>query len=163
MNPPPLRRLVVLTIALVSTGCGGKSGDDGAAAGRVIVRGSLVENGKPFLLDESRVPSPPGAIPGAKPPGITSSSSLHIVFISAEGKERYDAKTNAEAGTFEVSGPEGTGIKPGRYKISVVGSQTAGTGGPDYFKGRFTPEKTKIVRDVKPGDDVVIDIAKDQG
>jgi hypothetical protein len=34
---------------------------------------------------------------------------------------------------------------------------------PDYFKGKFAPGKTKILRDIKPGEEVVIDIAKERG
>jgi hypothetical protein len=153
-----------LAVLLAGAGCGDTSKTKEDAAGRTVVRGSLVENGKPFMLDESKIPPPPGAIPGTRPPGESGGGgALQVTFISAEGKEEYEAKTNPEAGTFEVSGPDGSGIKPGRYKIAVVGSRAAGSAESDYFKGRFSPEKTKIVRDVKPGDDVVIDIAKPQG
>jgi hypothetical protein len=62
-------------------------------------------------------------------------------------------------GTFTVPGPEGKGIKPGQYKIAI----TATVGGPDYFGDKFSEEKTPIVREVKAGEDIVIDLAKPNG
>jgi hypothetical protein len=71
--------------------------------------------------------------------------------------------TNAQGGTFEVPGLDGKGIKPGRYRIAIVGRVGISPETPDYFKGMFTRDKTQILRDVKPGEEVVIDIAKPQG
>ena len=58
-----------------------------------------------------------------------------------------------------MKGPDGKGIKPGKYKISLTGSP----GQPDPFGGKFTPDKTKIVRDVAAGAEIVIDVSKPEG
>ncbi|MBN9118435.1 MAG: hypothetical protein J0I06_04605 [Planctomycetes bacterium] len=120
-----------------------------AADGRAVVRGKLLDNGKPFALDTTKLKLPPGAT--GLPPG---SRPLSLTFL-AEGGEQFPANVT-DAGTFEVVGPDGKGIKPGRYKVAI----TAGAGGPDYFGGKFAPDKTQIVREVKPGEEVVIDVAK---
>ena len=77
----------------------------------------------------------------------------------AESGEQFPAAVNTDTGTFEVSGPDGKGIKPGRYKVAV----TAGVGVGDYFGDKYAPDKTQVVRDVKPGEEVVIDLSKPQG
>jgi hypothetical protein len=121
----------------------------------------LVEKGQPFFLDQSKVPLPKGAT--GVPPGVEGSSVLQVTFIDAQTGESFDAKTYPEAGTFEVTGADGKGIKPGRYRIAVTARYGFGEDTPDYFRGRFTPEKTQIVRDIHAGEDVVIDIAKPNG
>ncbi len=161
MSHRPLLRLAS-TLAflgglLATAGCGGK--DDKEAAGKTVVTGKLVDNGKPFGLDASRVPLPKGA--HSLPPGLTS--LLKVTFIATESKEIYEADVNPEAGTFEVKGTDGKGIKPGRYRIAVTGRVGISPDTPDFFKGKFAPEKTQILRDVKPGDEIVIDVSKVQG
>jgi len=145
---------VVIPVFLL--GCGG-----GKEADLVVVKGRLVDKGQPFALDANKVPLPKGA--HGTPPGTSGSSALQVIFISGDTKEQFPASTNADAGTFEVLGYEGKGIKPGRYKIAVVGRIGISPDTPDYFKGLFTPEKTQILRDVKAGEEVVIDISKPQG
>lgn len=147
---------LLVTAALATVGCGGNNRDDSP---RSVVTGKLVDNNKPFALDPSKVPLPKGA--RALPPGITG--ALSIVFISSDTKESYTADVNADAGTFQVKGIDGKGIKAGRYRIAVTGRMGISPDTPDYFGGKFTPEKTQILRDVKGGDDVVIDVSKPQG
>ena len=145
----------VVPLLLCLTGCGKESN----GANLVVVTGKLVENGKPFVLDQSKIPLPKGAT--SAPPGTTG-NALRVTFI-AEGGEQFVAKTNVETGTFEVLGTTGKGIAPGRYKIALKASFGMGPDSPEYFKGQFSPEKTQIVRDVKAGEEVVIDVAKPQG
>ncbi len=154
--PSLLPALIASSAFLV--GC---SKGDADAAGKFIVKGKLVENGKPFLFDASKVPLPKGAT--GVPPGIEASSALQVIFISVDDKRTFQAKSNPEAGTFEVPGDDGKGILPGRYKIAVLGRMGFSPDIPDYFKGQYTEANTKIVRDIKEGDEVVIDIAKPQG
>ncbi len=150
--------LLLLVAGFGATGCGkGGSGKD--TAERAVITGKLVENNRPFALDATKVPLPKGA--HSLPPGV--SGALSIIFISSETKEPYTAEVDANAGTFQVKGPDGKGIKAGRYRIAVTGRMGMSPETPDYFGGKFTPEKTQILRDVKGGDDVVIDIAKPQG
>lgn len=153
------QRVTLLSVGLaLALGCGGSGGRDGDLT---IVKGKLVEKGNPFALDASKVPLPKGAL--GRPPGVTASGALQITFISGETKEQFPATANADAGTFEVRGVDGKGIKPGRYKIAVTGRLGTGPDSPDYFKGQFSAEKTQILRDVKAGEEVVIDISNPQG
>lgn len=153
---PLLFPALLLATAVGLLGCGGKDKDD---AGRTVVTGKLVDGNKPVALDASKIPLPKGA--HAMPPGVTS--ALQVTFISAETKEPVTAEVNADAGTFAVKGHDGKGIKPGRYRIAIVARMGMSPDTPDYFKGRFTPEKTKVLRDIKPGDDLTIDVSKDEG
>ncbi|HEY1186286.1 MAG TPA: hypothetical protein VGE74_01455 [Gemmata sp.] len=148
MNLSRFRTAAPVLLVLAFAGCGEKPD------GRTPVRGKLVDGAKPFALDASKLKLPAGAT--ALPPG---SQPLTVVFIPAEGGSNASAVVNADAGTFEVNGPDGKGIKPGKYKVAI----TATVGGGDYFGGKFAPEKTQIVREVKPGEEIVIDVSKPNG
>jgi len=126
--------------------------------GNLIVKGKLVEGSKPFTLDPSKVPMPKGAT--APPPGM--GNPLQILFFAGEGTQQYSADVNAEMGTFEVKG-DGKGIPPGRYKIAITAKHGFGPDTPDYFRGRYSQENTKIIREIKPGDEIVIDVTKPEG
>jgi len=129
-----------------------------------IAKGKLLDNGKPFALDESKIQLPKGAT--APPPG---SEGFRIVFIlneSKETKEQFPAKFHPESSTFEVPGPKGKGIKPGRYKIAITANYvptSRDADGGDYFGGVFTREKTQISREVKEGEEIIIDVSKPKG
>jgi hypothetical protein len=140
-----------LALALV---IGGLTGCGGGADGRVTVKGKLLDDGKPFVLDKSKLKLPSGAT--SLPPG---SNPLVVSFIPVESGETTNANVSADTGTFEANGTDGKGIKPGKYKIAV----TATVGGADYFGGKFAPDKTQIIRDVKPGEEIIIDVSKPQG
>jgi hypothetical protein len=155
-----------LPALVVLTGCG--NSDEGEL---VIVRGKLTENGKPFVLDQAKIPIPKGAT--APPPG---SEGLRIVFIAMGGKktsknidtdERFPATYHADTGTFEVPGPKGKGIRPGRYKITIIADYSISGGkdkeSSDYFGGKFSQEKTQIIREVNGGEEIAIELAKPQG
>jgi hypothetical protein len=151
--------LIPALVSAALVGCSG-SGAEPTAPGQGIVKGKLVDRGKPFTLDPAKVPLPKGVT--GIPPG-SNTSVLEIIFISTTDGVEHPAVTNAEAGTFEVKGPGDKGIPPGRYKIVVTARYGSSDDTPDYFKGRYTPEKTQIIRDVKPGEEVVIDISKPEG
>lgn len=143
--------------AVMAVGCE----KEGPAAGKTILKGKLVKGGEPYALDQSKVKLPKGGT--AMPPGISTSSVLQVVLISADGKDQYTAKTNSDTGTFEVAGPDGKGIAPGRYKIAVTAKVGLSPSDPDLFGGRYAADKTQILRDIKDGEDVVIDVSKPQG
>lgn len=139
--------LLVLPFALV--GCG-------PSDVKVVVRGRLLENGQPFTADPSKVKLPKGA---ALPPGV---QPLQIMFIPVERGETYIATvTDPASGKFEVTGSDGRGVKPGKYKVSV--QINTGPGTPDALGGKYSPEKTTINREVKEGEELVIDLAKPAG
>jgi hypothetical protein len=156
----------VLPALILLAGCGGS--DEGEL---LIVKGKLTENGKPFVLDQAKIPIPKGAT--APPPG---SEGLRIVFIAMDGKkisknidtdERFPATYHAGTSTFEVLGPKGKGIRPGRYKITITADYSIGGGkdkeSSDYFGGKFSQEKTQIIREVNSGEEIAIELAKPQG
>ena len=136
-------------LALFAAGCGGT--DD-----RVKVQGKLLDNGKAFSLDASKMKLPAGAT--ALPPGT---KAIQIIFVPAEGGDTASASVSETDWTFSVPGSDGKGIKPGKYKIAITGG--AGGGFPDYFGGKYSLDRTPIVRDVKAGEPIEIDVAKPAG
>ncbi|HEY3788472.1 MAG TPA: hypothetical protein VGL71_06435 [Urbifossiella sp.] len=126
----------------------------GDSVPRTVVKGQLYDNGKPFKLDVSKVQLPKGAT--AAPPTMGGGGLLRVIFIPVEGGDSSQAVVDTETGAFTVAGPDGKGIKLGQYKIAV----TAKSGGADYFNGRFSPETTPFKREVKPGEEILLDLAR---
>jgi len=149
--------IVFLVFPVLMAGCSGGSEESDT----VVVKGTLLDNGNPFVFDESKMKLPEGAT--APPPG---SSGLRIVFMLIETKEQFQAKYNPEKSTFEVKGAKGKGIKPGLYKVAITANY-APTGkssqNNDYFDSKFSLEKTQIKVEVKAGQDITIDLAKPKG
>ncbi len=142
-----LKHYLVLGICfslLPMIGCSSKSQ---VAEGRTKPRGRILENGLPIKVDTSKLP------PGD--PG------LQVTFIrigSVDAGAEYEATiTDAANCSFELIGTDGKGIPPGEYRVAVT---LAPHGSPDLLKGQFSREKSKIQIEVKPGEDVVIDVAK---
>ncbi len=131
-------------VILFASGC---SSNTTVAEGRTKPRGRILENGLPIKVDHSQLP------PGD--PG------LQVTFIKIGGVDagtEYEATiTDGTTGSFELIGADGKGIPPGEYRVAVV---LAPHGSQDQLKGRFSREKSKIQIEVKPNEDVVIDIAK---
>lgn len=157
---PTLARYGVLLLAVGLTptliGCG-DSGDK--AAKMISVRGRITEGNKPWTMESAKLPKlPPGvsAPPTAKGAGAPA-GTIQVGFHSAEGNDVVYGVCDAAAGTFEAR------IAPGRYKISLtMGSAMPGVADP--FGGKFTQDKTPILRDLTTnGDEVVIDITKPKG
>lgn len=148
---------VVATTAVVLTGCGG---DDKPKDTRpdITVRGKLIDNGRAWVYEEPKNNKlPPGV---SQPPGVAGTpgaGGIQVVFMSAEGADVVYASLDTSSGTFTARG-----LKAGRYKIALFNGSTM-PGAVDPFKGQFTQDKTKIVRDLKDGDDVTIDVSKPTG
>src|SRR5262245_42455745 len=95
-------RMTVLGMALGLAGCG--------SSNRIHVQGRLVKGGSPFTPPEG--------------------ASNQVVFVAVDVKgdserniardEPFAAAVNQEDGTFEVLGPDGTGIPPGKYRVAVT-------------------------------------------
>ncbi|MCS6864979.1 MAG: hypothetical protein RMJ56_06800 [Gemmataceae bacterium] len=117
------------------------------AEGRTKPRGRILDNGLPIKVDTSNLP------PGD--PG------LQVTFIKIGGVDagtEYEATiTDSTNGSFELIGTDGKGIPPGEYRVAIV---LAPFGSNDLLKGKFSREKSKIHVEVKPNENVVIDIAK---
>src|SRR5262245_4510848 len=84
----------LVVVALFAAGCGG--------AKAVKVEGKLVKSGQPYTLTE----------------GGSLNLSFHSKGMTGEGMV-YPARVNATDGSFVLDGPEGRGIPPGRYKITL--------------------------------------------
>lgn len=144
------------TLIAFAIGCG-KSDED---RNLVIVRGKIVDNGKPINIDPSKQSLPKGAT--SAPPG-TENGGLRIVFMPTVGDEQFPATYNQESGEFEVAGPKKKGIAPGEYKVVISAGLVAGRKGgnsDDYFEGKFSKTKTPLRVSVKAGEEVNLDIAK---
>ena len=146
----PFRRVfpgilvLLLGLGLLGSGCGKKPG--GTAEGRTKPKGRILENGLPLKAKAENLP------PGD--PGMT------ITFIKLgtadAGQETNALITSAADASFELIGADGKGIAPGKYRVAIA---LAPVGNPDLLRGRYSRENSKIEVEVKPGEDLVIDLA----
>src|SRR5262249_32488582 len=98
------------------------------------ISGQLLEKGQPPVVSQQGLP------PGD--PGV------HMTFhLMNEGQQvdAYDAVVNPTDGTYTVPGIDGRGVPPGKYRISV---HFGAVGRPDRLREVFSPEKTKIEREI---------------
>jgi hypothetical protein len=136
---------IVCALALLAglAGCG-KSDQ------HVKIKGKLVKGGAPYQ------PKIEGLPPG--------DNGLRVGFIRTDGGregEDFYAKVDPATGAFEVPGPDGKGIPPGKYKVTV---RSGAVGTSDLLKNQFSRENSKVVREIKPGGgDLVIDLDKPEG
>jgi hypothetical protein len=139
--------MALLAPWFVLTGCGsrGSSGEQ-----KVTAKGRILKNGLPIQITAQHLP------PGD--PG------LQVIFIkvgTVDAGEEIPAKiVDAAQGTFELIGPDAKGIPPGKYRIAVL---LAPIGGTDVFKGKYDRTNSKIEREIKGNEDLVIDIDKPNG
>ena len=120
-----------------------------AVDGNVIPKGRILKNGLPLSPAEGGATNLPPGDPG-----------FQVVFIKLGGS---DAGTEIAArlrddppGSFDLIGPEAKGIPPGKYRVVVI---MAPFGGTDALKGKYNRQNSKIEVEVKPKEDVVIDLA----
>jgi hypothetical protein len=135
-----MRTLLSVFVLTAAVGCGG--GPAPRADASPQEKGKLLKDGAPFVPDTKGLP------PGD--PGI------RVTFIPAAGGADVPTVVNTTTGEF-VIGAKGEGVKPGKYKVAV---HAGPVGGKDALGDKFTKENTPIVRDVAPGQEVVIDLAK---
>lgn len=126
-------------------------------APKAVVRGKLLDNGKPFTPEGVRMKLPKGA---SLPPG---SNPLQIMFIplDANGETYIATVTDPATGAFELAGSDGKGVRLGKYKVSV--QINTGPGTPDALGGKYSPEKTTLQAELKAGEEAVIDVNKPKG
>ncbi len=139
-------------------GCS-QSGDNSPKA---IVKGKLVDGGKPYT---AAPPRGKAALP--PPPGTEgTNSALQIQFTPVEGGDTFMGPVAADTGAFEISGHDGKGIKPGKYKVilTMPNAVPGISGAPEVLGGRFSREKSQIEREVTvDGPEIVIDVSKPKG
>jgi hypothetical protein len=150
--PTPLSRWPRVTLAAVTlaaftlAGCGPSSGP-GTAEGRTKPKGKILENGLPIKVRTENLP-----------PGDPGMKVTFIKIGSADAGDEINAQIiDAKEGTFELIGADAKGIPPGKYRVVIV---MAPEGGTDYFKGKYSREKSKIEVEVKANEDLVIDVAQ---
>jgi hypothetical protein len=149
-----LRSVTILTALALATGFLAGCGKDNAALGpRVKPKGRILKNGLPLQYTESPNTRLPPGDPG-----------MQVIFIkvgtSDAGTEIPARIVDPREGTFDLAGEDGNGIPPGKYRIAVI---LAPVGGTDVFKGKFDRTNSKIERELKGNEDVVIDVDKPNG
>lgn len=125
-------------------GCGGQAG--------VQVTGKVVDGGQPIVI-------------GTYEEGA---SCLEVDFqpLDEAGNSLSDPTRPAQAtyckedGSFVLEGYDGTGIPPGKYRVSVRRRGETPNGPGDVWNGKFDGEKSPFVFDVTGKEEIVIDIAK---
>jgi hypothetical protein len=88
---------------------------------------------------------------------------VEFVALDHSGKETGTPPEGTIAddeGHFDLPGPDGTGLPPGKYRIGV--RQWDPYPNLDQLKGRFDAKTSPIVRDVT-GDEIIIDLAQPNG
>ena len=138
-----LLSVCALAITSLVLGCGNPPGDT------VPVHGKLTNNGEPLAVKGREL-------------GL-GYVELHFYRMNEDGtidKDPADAAVE-ESGEFTVRGRDGGGLPPGKYKIAVRQLDPA----PDNDKlgGRFNLENTPLVREVREGEEIIIDLARPQG
>ncbi len=155
-----MRHLTLLPLVVLLAGCGGGDGQKGNQP-VINVRGKLMDGKNPWTLNEAKTKLPPGVSAPPVAPG-QSAGGIQMAFISDDGGDVMYGRVDTAAGTFEVKG-----MKPGRYKIALYSSSMTptggGAGGTDPFGGKFTQDKTRIVRDLTTSDEITIDVSKPTG
>lgn len=145
-----VRGFLAVALATACAGCGDSGG------GRAVISGKLLDDGKPFVTDAVKLRLPKGT---SLPPGTVP---LQITFIPEERGEMYITTiTDQATGGFRLTGTDGKGVKPGKYKVGI--QVNTGPGTPDALRGKYSAEKTPIQVELKAGEEVVIDLAKVKG
>jgi hypothetical protein len=121
---------LALLLVLLAAGCDGS---------HIKAKGRIVKGGQPFLTQ----------------PG----EGLRIMFSPVEATgTRYDsyaAAYHAGDGTFQVTGKDGAGLPPGKYRVSLELMKNR----DDLWKGKLRGRKSPYTIEVARGSgDVVLDL-----
>jgi hypothetical protein len=162
MIPRSLALIVPVALALACSGCGNSNA--------IKVSGKLLQAGQPYV----------------PPAGQRVVVTLYVVDAKdASGKgisaqEPFQAYYDPKDGTFVVPGPDGYGIPPGKYRISIFQGLTREGEGKahkehkgtsrkasvinremDFLEGLFGPTTSPIVREVTQGAELIVDLDKE--
>jgi hypothetical protein len=138
------KQLVCVLLCGLLSGCGGGPKDDS-----VPVRGKVTNAGAPLKVNRPDV-------------GL-GYVELHFYRINDDGSVNTDPADAAvePSGDFTVRGRDGRGLPPGKYKITVRQLDPAPDN--DKLQGRFNLKTSKIVRDISPDKEIVIDVSRPEG
>ncbi len=118
---------------------------------KVVVKGKLLDNGKPLHIATEGLP------PGER--GIRL--SFYPVQENGTLGDPEEATVAPQTATFELRGHDGKGIKPGKYRVGyTIGSLF---GRPGEKTRQLQPEQSKIIRDIGGDAELTIDLAKSEG
>lgn len=122
--------LLLSSSVVALSGCGG---------GKVKASGKVVQNGQPIQMSDKGV--------------------MQLAFIEEKDTEgaRPHGTTWKPDGTFVITGVEGKGVPPGKYRVSL--SIIDPYPGEDKFGGKFQGPKSPLVVDVGKGE-VIVDVGK---
>jgi hypothetical protein len=139
-----MTRICSCLITMLLVGCSGGPKDDS-----VPVRGTVTNAGAPLKVNRPDV-------------GL-GYVEVHFYRIADDGSVSTDPADAAvdESGNFTVRGRDGHGLPPGKYKITVRQLDPAPDN--DKLQGRFNFTNSKIVRDVSPDEEIVIDVSRPEG
>jgi hypothetical protein len=162
MIPRSLVLILLVALALACFGCGNSNA--------IKVTGKLLQAGQPYV----------------PPAGQRVVVTLYVVDVKdASGKripaqEPFHGYYDPKDGTFVVPGPDGHGIPPGKYRISIFqgltregeskvlpdhkGTSRKAPGNnreTDFFEGLFGPTTSPIVREVTQGAELIVDLDKE--
>ena len=162
MIPRGLALVVLTALPLACFGCGNSNA--------IKVSGKLLKGGQPYV----------------PPAGQRVVVTLYVVDAKdASGKalpaqEPFQSYYDPKDGTFVVSGPDGYGVPPGKYRISIFQGLTRegetkahaehkvrSRNTPridretDFFKDAFGPSSSPIVREVTQGAELIVDLDKE--
>lgn len=161
---PGWRRVAVLGLPLLMTGCGGD--------GMVPVTGKLLKGGTKYAVPEGQ---------------RVSVTLVALETLDATGKpaagganEPYQAVLGGDGESFTVPGRDGHGVPPGKYRIAVGqkwdreafealkkanprGKAVLRDRDSDLLEERFSPEKSPIVREVPATGPLTIDLDQPTG
>ncbi len=162
MLPRTLLIFLLVGLPLATFGCGNSNA--------IKVSGKLLQAGKPYV----------------PPTGQRVVVTLHAIDVKdASGKaipaeEPFRAYYDPKDGSFVVPGPDGHGISPGKYRISIFQGLTRegesklpseqkrrSRNAPqidretDLFKDLFGPTTSLIVREINQGRELIVDLDKE--
>lgn len=146
---------LALAVGVLACGCG--SGET-----VVKVRGKLIKGGQPYQAKVTGSNLPPGE-EGMAEVTFYPVKSDNEVIADEEGAPTVvgaEMATVKEDGTFELLGPKGKGIPPGKYRIVVKHIDPTGA---DLLKAFFNEQNSRITRDVTEGAEIIIDLDKRTG
>lgn len=139
-----MRTFTLATIAAIvacwTAGCGGGDGPPPTNLKDVSgakVTGRLLQSGKPVK--------------------ILKEETIRVSFVSLDDQlVASSAEVKAEDGSFEVTGPTGKGLPPGKYKVGL--SSDNYSGGTDRFADKFDSGASPFVAEVGPGEGQSFDV-----
>jgi hypothetical protein len=120
-----IRKVVCVALVLTTAGC---SGTD-----KVVVKGQIVLDGANLALAENEA------------------VLMSLIPVDNKGASPYSGSVSRD-GSFVVAGPsDGSGVPPGKYKVSLQTLLTDRERSTDRFGGRYTADKTALDVEVVAG------------